>query len=208
MMSMNVQDSIDRAYEHSCRGEYDLAIAEYDEILRREPENAFALYQRGYCRYVRRDFDQALRDFLLALRAGPSLLDEYSRYICCVVREVDLDVDTESLLHEYPLFSLSIYCRRAERYHATGQFDQAILAYNEALRICQAPTHNQGTGPLLYCRGTCYFGKEDYSAAIADYDAALALGYTGYGDCVLSQRAVAMERQQRSHSQEQKPEPG
>jgi tetratricopeptide (TPR) repeat protein len=104
MMTMNVQNSIDRAYKHSCRGEYDRAISEYDEILRREPENAFALYKREYCRYVRREFDEALNDFLLAMRAGPRLLDEYSRYICNLVDEVDLDVDSESLLHEYPLF--------------------------------------------------------------------------------------------------------
>jgi hypothetical protein len=205
MMAMNVQDSIERAYEDSCRGEYDLAIAEYDEVLRLEPENPFALYQRGYCRYARRDFDQALVDFLLAMRVGPNLLDEYSRYICNVVREVDLDAAAEGVLHEYPLFSLTIHCSRAERYHATAQFDKAILAYNEALRLCGGPTGDQDTGYLRYLRGNSYLGKGDFAAAIADYDAALARGYTGYGACVLSQRAVAVERQERSRSQEQEP---
>jgi tetratricopeptide (TPR) repeat protein len=198
MMSMNVQASLDRAYEYSCRGEYSSAIAEYDEVLRRDPENAFALYQRGYCHSVSRDFHRALVDFLRALRVRPDLVNEYSRYICNVVREVDLDADAESLLHMYPQFSVSIYCGRAERYQATVQFDQAILALNEALRCCETSTVNLGRAYLFYWRGNCQLEKGDFAAAIADYDAALALGYTGYGDCVLSHRAVAVQRRKES----------
>jgi tetratricopeptide (TPR) repeat protein len=192
---MNVRDSIDRANEHSCRGEYDLAIAEYDEVLRRDPKNALALYQRGYCRYVRRELDQALADFLRAMRAGPSVLDEYRIYIGRVVGEVDLDPEVESLLHKYG-FSFSIYCGRAERHQAAARFDQAIAAYDEALRFCrQAPTSSFTRGYLMYRRGNCLLRKGNSAAAVADYDAALALGYTGYGDCVVNARTLAVERQ-------------
>jgi tetratricopeptide (TPR) repeat protein len=144
----------------------------------------------------------------MSLYADPARVSTKHRYICNVVREVDPDPDAESLLRTYSQFNVSIDCSRAERYQATDQFDQAVLALNEALRCCETSTVNPGRAYLFYWRGNCQLEKGDFAAAIADYDAALALGYTGYADCVLSQRAVAVRRRQESQGQEQKPEPG
>jgi HEAT repeat protein len=78
---MHTPGNLAKAYEYSCQLEYDLAIAEYDAVLRLEPDNAFALYQRGYCRHVQGDYNRALEDFLRAMCAGPSLAGEYHVFI-------------------------------------------------------------------------------------------------------------------------------
>jgi tetratricopeptide (TPR) repeat protein len=165
---MNVQDRLDRAFELSCRADYRGAITEYDAVLGPEPGNPEVLYQRGCCRYALREFDEALVDFLLAMRAGPELLDRYRGYVC------------------------GTYAGQAERYRATGQLDRAVRACTEALCFLAAPVG--GPGYLLYLRGNCHFERGDYDAAVYDYDAALASGYTGYHGCVASQRARAVAR--------------
>jgi tetratricopeptide (TPR) repeat protein len=190
---MNVEGSLDKAYEYSCRAAYDQAVAEYDAILARDPGNAFARYQRGYCHAARRDFPRALADFLRAIQADPGQLYEYRRYIVHMLREVQLDSDAEQLLHQHGFGSV-IHSLCAERYRSAGQFDRELGALTEVLKRATAGPNE---GYTLYLRGNCYLELRNFTAAIADYDAALAAGYTGYGNAVASQRALALRKQQK-----------
>jgi tetratricopeptide (TPR) repeat protein len=192
---MNVEGSLDKAYEYSCQAAYDQAVAEYDAVLARDPSSAFARYQRGYCHAARRDFQHALADFLQAMRLDSGLLGEYRGFLVKVLREVELDAGAEHQLRAHG-FGATIHLIRAERYRATSRFVEAIQSLTDALGCC-ATAVDVEKGHLLYLRGYCQFKTGDFASAVADYDAALAVGYTGYGNCVASQRALAVQKQQK-----------
>lgn len=53
-------------YNHSLK-EYDLALADYDEAIKREPENEFYYYNRALCSLNLGDIDAAREDYNSAL---------------------------------------------------------------------------------------------------------------------------------------------
>jgi len=51
----------------------DRAIADFDQVIRLDPENAAAHSNRGIAWYEKRDFDRAIADFDAALKIHPKL---------------------------------------------------------------------------------------------------------------------------------------
>jgi serine/threonine protein kinase len=60
------------------RGEYDRAIAEYDEAVRLDPHEVLALINRGYCLYRKRLFAEAIADYERALAQDPTNAEAYN----------------------------------------------------------------------------------------------------------------------------------
>jgi tetratricopeptide (TPR) repeat protein len=54
-------------------------------------------------------------------------------------------------------------CKRAEQAVANNDFDRAIAAYIEAIRV------DPNVADFYLNRGDCYFEKGEYGEAIADY---------------------------------------
>src|SRR5262249_25507787 len=57
--------------------DYDRAIADFDEVLRHDPQETEALGNRGLARFAKRDFDLALADFNEQLRLEPNNADAF-----------------------------------------------------------------------------------------------------------------------------------
>jgi tetratricopeptide (TPR) repeat protein len=79
---------------------------------------------------------------------------------------------------------------RALAYQHQGNPEQAIAYFTEVIR-----ESSSAKGYYFYLRSCCFLSTGDYDSAIADYDQALRLSYTGYGDCVIRDRdrAVSMK---------------
>ena len=154
-----------RALEYSSQGKYDRAISDYTRVLGHQPDNGLAVYSRGYCYYAQHDYERAIADFAEGERVAPNLLKEYALYIC------------------------KAYVGRAEQRHSARQYDLAIEDYTDGLRFHEAPTGFPGY--LQYLRGNSFLSKGDFPAAIMDYDKAIEFGYSGYGECVPKNRALA-----------------
>jgi tetratricopeptide (TPR) repeat protein len=162
---MKAQEFVDRGQELSLQAEYDRAIEAYSEALRLAPAHAVAWYGRGYCHAARGDHGQALSDFAEGIRldAGP--------------------------LAQYALYISQAFCARAEDHLERRDFERALADFTEGIRL--RPTTDAYRGKVWYRRGICHLARGDHAAAVADFDAALATGYTGHQDCVVHARALA-----------------
>jgi tetratricopeptide (TPR) repeat protein len=126
-----------RANEMLGKRETDKAIADYDEVLRREPGMAPALLGRGSA-YVRKgELEKALADFDQALRLQPDLLPAlYARAEARVTaHQVDGALaDAAAALRLAPN-STDPYNSRARIYLRLGQPQRALDDYNASLKI-------------------------------------------------------------------------
>jgi tetratricopeptide (TPR) repeat protein len=75
------------AEEYSKRGDkffgernYDGAIADYNEVIKIEPDNPFAYYKRGLSYTNKKEFDLAIKDFNEAIRLEPDKSGEFYFY--------------------------------------------------------------------------------------------------------------------------------
>src|SRR6516162_6773257 len=59
------------------RGDYDQAITEFDEVIRRNPEIAVAYNNRGLAHYKKGELDNAITDYNAAIRLNPALAAAY-----------------------------------------------------------------------------------------------------------------------------------
>jgi tetratricopeptide (TPR) repeat protein len=60
-----------RGYDYKAKGDYDRAIADYNEAIRLDSKNASAFNNRGTCYYAKGDHDRAISDYSEAIRLDP-----------------------------------------------------------------------------------------------------------------------------------------
>ncbi len=53
---------------HKAKGDWDRALADYDEAIKREPKNAVVRNNRGLAFHAKGDFDRAISDFSEAIK--------------------------------------------------------------------------------------------------------------------------------------------
>ncbi len=63
--------SYEAGYAHYQLGELEVAVSHYDAALRRDPDKAEALYDRGEIRLLQGDLDRAVTDFTAVVRLRP-----------------------------------------------------------------------------------------------------------------------------------------
>jgi len=136
-----------RGVSWSEKKEYDRAIADYNEAIRLNPQDAGFFNSRGDAWLDKKDYDRAIADFSEAIRLIPQ----------CKTFCLNL------LRRETPLNSRC--WARAIR----GALQEALADCNESLR------HLPGNADALDSRGLVHLKLRNYVAAIADYDAALKL---------------------------------
>ena len=66
-----------RGDAHLSKGEYDRAIEDYGEAIRRKPDDASSLSNRGTAYLSKGDYDHAIEDFNQSLRVNPESADAF-----------------------------------------------------------------------------------------------------------------------------------
>ncbi len=61
-----------RGFAYRNKGQFDAAIADYNQALTINPNYALALYNRGIAYYDKRDFERATRDMNQAIKINPN----------------------------------------------------------------------------------------------------------------------------------------
>src|SRR6266404_9270819 len=134
-----------RGVAYGMKGDHDRAIAEYNEAIRLEPNDAFLFAARGGAYGLKEQYDRALADYGEAMRLSP--------------KETHLS----------PEIDASFLCGRGEVYLGKGDEDCAIADFDQAIRL------DPKAAPAFFGRGRAHNNKGHHDRAIADLDEAIRL---------------------------------
>ncbi|MEM8856957.1 MAG: tetratricopeptide repeat protein [Chloroflexota bacterium] len=152
-------------------GEYDQAIANYDQVIKIDPQDAGAFNNRGNAYARKGDLDQAIADYDQAIALDPQYAFSFNNRGLAYSDKGDLDqaiADLNQAIALDPQLDGAFF-NRGNAYSRKGDLDQAIADLNQAIAL----------EPQFYIafnnRGLAYSRKGDLDQAIASYDQAIAL---------------------------------
>ena len=164
-MAIGMDPNVDVAYAmrgemRAQRGEYDMAIVDYDiavRLARDETYGAYAYLRRGEARAMRSEYDMAIADFENAIRLGGSAAH-------ALVSRRDIRGYLESQFSAAYAHAL-----KGDAYLAIGDCHSAIVDYGEAINLgAEEDLHD-----YYISRGDAYANEENWSRAVEDYDSAV-----------------------------------
>jgi tetratricopeptide (TPR) repeat protein len=149
----------------------DDAFAYFDERVRANNQDAFALARRGRAWKEQGKYEKALTDLNEAIRLDPERpayfsnrglvydrLDEYDRAIG----------DYSEALRRDPT-DAQTHCHRGRAYRAKKDLEQAINDFNQAIRL------DPQLADAYFHRGNAYKARKEYGSAVRDYGDAIRL---------------------------------
>jgi tetratricopeptide (TPR) repeat protein/serine/threonine protein kinase len=155
------------------------AIAEFDEALRLDPENADALEDRANARIAREEYDEALADLDRALAIDPKHADAHESRGQIYLARKDYDraiLDFRSAIRldqDHP----RAFLNRGRAYQAKGEHDRAIADFTEALDNLddEKDPDDARRASALFHRGTSHLDQNQLENAVADLEKAIEL---------------------------------
>lgn len=159
-----------RAWAWKLKGEYDIAIKDFGEAIRLNPDAA--IYNNRASAYLaKKDYDKAIDDYTEAIRLNPNFaLPFYNRAILWETKKdydkaIDDYTDAIRLDPKY----VNAFRNRGYMRHLKKEFDKAIEDYSEAIRLDPKSTD------AYQDRGNSWHEKKDFDKAIADFSEALRI---------------------------------
>jgi len=151
--------------------DYDRAIADFNQALKLDPNDAIAYNERGLAYYHNKDYDRAIADFNQAIKLNPTFAIAYNNRGFAYYDLKDYDrafADFNQAIKLNPSIPI-VYQGRGLVYLDKKDYDRAIADFNQALKLDPkfARPYNG--------RGLVYLDKKDYDRAIADFNQALKL---------------------------------
>ncbi|MEZ4708787.1 MAG: tetratricopeptide repeat protein [Caldilineaceae bacterium] len=150
-------------------GELDAAIADYDQAIALNPQDADAYYNRGNARRDQGELDAAIADYDQAIALNPEYKEAYGNRGPSPPRQGDLlnaIADYDHVIALDPKDPLA-YNNRGSIHRDQGELDAAIADYDQAIALNPEYKEAYGNQPSPPPR--------ELDAAIADYDQAIAL---------------------------------
>lgn len=153
------------------KGDLDLAMADYNEALRLDPNYAFAYHNRGLVYGRKGDQDHAIADYSEALRLNRKYTSAYYDRGLAYQNKGDTEhafADYNEAIRLDPKHSYS-YNNRGNVYRKMGDLDRAMADYTDSIRF------DPKNAIAYYNRGLGYTKKGDMDHAFADYNEALRI---------------------------------
>ncbi len=169
--SMRVGWIYDQAYSLALAGEYQQALARFDEVLRLEPTYVHAWNQKGLCYYFLEDYTRAIESFQKASALYPSYVEALIN-IGCVQQRLDLFDEAVQSFDNADALRPGLYetlNNKAISLLALGDFTGALTYLDRCILA-------GGLKPSIYClRGLCLFVLERANDGMTNVEAALRL---------------------------------
>jgi tetratricopeptide (TPR) repeat protein len=169
--AQDAADYVDRGLAWQKKGEYDKAIADYDQALAINPEDARACCCRGAAWRAKGEYDKAIADFNRALAINPQFASAHNGRGAAWYGKGEYDkalADLNEAIRLKPN-EVSAYYGRAMVWYDKGEYDKAMDDCNEAIRLRPKDAGAYG------CRGILWRIKGEYNKALADFNQALAI---------------------------------
>jgi tetratricopeptide (TPR) repeat protein len=164
------------------KGEYDIAISDFNDALRTGPPSGIIFHNRGNAWRGKGDYSKAIADYDQAIRLGPPSAFSWQNRGISKLALGDLDgalADINEAIRIDPALPQPL-TNRAVIWRAKGNLDRAIADATEAIRLAKAKAPaNVMTPPgsvLISAythRALAYEAKGDFERAKLDYAATL-----------------------------------
>jgi Tfp pilus assembly protein PilF len=151
------------------KGDFDRAIANYDEAIRLDPKYVNAYNNRGNAWHEKGEYDRAIVDYTEALRIDPksamswtnraiiwAALGQYDHAIAEYTEAIRLDPK-----------AYRAYALRGAAWQMKGNLDRALTDQDRAIAL------NPNSDLVYNSRGDTFRYKGEFTRAIADYEHAL-----------------------------------
>ncbi len=163
------------------KGEYDIAISDFNDALRMGPPNGIVFHNRGNAWRGKGEYAKAIADYDASIKSDPK--SPFSWQNRGISRQAlgDLDgalSDINEAIRLEPALPQPL-TNRAVIWRAKGDYDRAIADGTEAIRLAKNPPPNIMTPPgsvtisAYINRALSYEAKGDYEHARADFSATL-----------------------------------
>jgi tetratricopeptide (TPR) repeat protein len=169
VLPRTAKDFLLRGSSRSLDGDFDKALADYDEAIRLNPSDALGFMLRAQLLQCRGDVEKALADLNEALRRCPTdpqiLVNRGGAWLAKGHwQNAMADFDRAVRLGDSSGAALS---NRAAIWMLGHNYTQAIADYTEAIKL------SPGNPWLLIARAAAFESMSDYARALADYDEAI-----------------------------------
>lgn len=172
------------------RGEYEIAVADFDDALKLGPPDGTIFHNRGNAWRGKGDYAKAIADYDMSIKANPKSAFSYQNRGISKEALGDLDgalTDINQAIRLDPTLPQPLINRTAI-WRVRGDYDRAIADGSEAIRLAkEKPPVNIMTPPNSVLisgythRALAYEAKGDYAHASDDYKATLAIAASDAG---------------------------
>jgi tetratricopeptide (TPR) repeat protein len=154
------------------RKELDIALGDYNEAIRLNPNAAQVFNNRGTVWAAKQEYDKAITDYNEAIRLDPNFAVAYFNRGIAWAAKHDYDKAIASYNEAVRLDPKYVYAYdvRAIAWAAKQEYDKAIADFDEAIRI---------DPKFVYAyngRGIAWAAKQQYDKAITDFNEGIRLG--------------------------------
>jgi tetratricopeptide (TPR) repeat protein len=151
------------------KGDFDRAIASFDEAIRLDPEYSHAYTNRGVAWGEKGEYDRAIADYDQAIRLNPTESVSWNNRANARAKKGEYDhaiADYTEAIRLNPKYSVA-YALRGEKWRLIGDLDRALADQDRAIAL-------DPQNPIAYVgRGDALRYKGEFTRAIADYERAL-----------------------------------
>ena len=155
----------------SDKKEYDIAIADYKEAIRLDPQNESAFISRGLAWKNKKEFDKAIADFNEAIRLDPQDTTAFNNRGTAWLGKQEYDkaiADFNEAIRLDPQDAFA-FNNRGIAWNDKEEYNKALADFNEAIRL------DPQNATVFVNRGIAWRGKEEFDKALADDNEAIRL---------------------------------
>ncbi len=155
----------------AAKGEYDKAIADYNQAIELAPKDTNAYDDRGIAWAAKGEYDKAIADYNQAIELNPEFASPYNNRgnAWGDKGEYDKAIADYSRAIELNPKDADVYSNRGSAWADKGEYDKAFADYNRAIEL------HPRDASIYYVRGNSWAAKGEHDKAIADYSRAIEL---------------------------------